>query len=507
MSLAMIRTFRWSFILCCLGVLFADWLFYGKPSGINVALFHLFVLTLTWAVVPSCNDRRHCLPLRVLLIGLLLAQAAQPGPLVVALYWLGLLAFLFTARQRWSTNTVEWLARWLYFAFTFLFRFPRDLLILKRWRSSGHAQNRFQHAGREAVKWILPFAGSLLFAALFLLANPVLSYWAGLVESSFQDIFLRFTPTPGRMIFWGIVGASLWGIFRIRYGRKTFPEIGPGRNLPLSVLARCLALFNLVFAVQTILDCIYLWGGATLPAGMTYAQYAHRGAYPLIATALLAGGFVLLTVRAGVPTHQTTLVRRLVYVWLAQNVLLTANSLWRLHLYVQVYSLTRLRLAAAIWMLLVSAGIVLILWRIYAGKSNAWLLNANFVTLVGVLYLCCFVNFNGIISRYNVQNCREITGTGASLDVKYLETLGIESIPALLWFEKSVSGSSKKAEAQNAVSHLIHQLHISPSNWRAWTIRNSELRREVFDLVSNDVSGKPKGHAAVSVLQIRNCCR
>ena len=60
---------------------------------------------------------------------------------------------------------------------------------------------------------------------------------------------------------------------------------------------RSLVLFNLLFAVQTVMDVHYLWRGAALPDGMTYATYAHRGAYPLIVTALLAAGFVLVAMR------------------------------------------------------------------------------------------------------------------------------------------------------------------------------------------------------------------
>ncbi len=55
-----------------------------------------------------------------------------------------------------------------------------------------------------------------------------------------------------------------------------------------SAILNSLILFNALFAVQTILDLIYLWGGVRLPDGLSYAEYAHRGAHPLIATALLA---------------------------------------------------------------------------------------------------------------------------------------------------------------------------------------------------------------------------
>ena len=55
------------------------------------------------------------------------------------------------------------------------------------------------------------------------------------------------------------------------------------------------------------MDFVYLWGGKTLPDGMSYAEYAHRGAYPLIATALLAGAFVLVALRPGSETESDSI--------------------------------------------------------------------------------------------------------------------------------------------------------------------------------------------------------
>jgi hypothetical protein len=60
-----------------------------------------------------------------------------------------------------------------------------------------------------------------------------------------------------------------------------------------------LILFNAMFLIQTCLDMLYLWGSATLPDGLTYADYAHRGAYPLIVTALLAGWFAIVATKPG----------------------------------------------------------------------------------------------------------------------------------------------------------------------------------------------------------------
>jgi hypothetical protein len=63
----------------------------------------------------------------------------------------------------------------------------------------------------------------------------------------------------------------------------TLPGVTVGA-VRLSLIA-----FNALFALQNGMDLAWLWGLMPLPAGITLADYAHRGAYPLIVTALLAG--------------------------------------------------------------------------------------------------------------------------------------------------------------------------------------------------------------------------
>ena len=148
---------------------------------------------------------------------------------------------------------------------------------------------------------------------------------------------------------------------------------------------------------------IYLWGNAALPADITYAAYAHRGAYPLIVTALLAAGFVLIAMKPGGPAERSPVIRPLVYLWVAQNVMLVISSILRLDLYVQIYLLTYWRIAAFVWMLLVAIGLVLIVARIALRRSDEWLIRANLITLTGTLYICSLVNFAAIIADYNVS--------------------------------------------------------------------------------------------------------
>jgi hypothetical protein len=240
---------------------------------------------------------------------------------------------------------------------------------------------------------------------------------------------------------------------------------------------RCLLAFNVAFAGQNAMDAVYLFGGATLPEGLTYAQYAHRGAYPLVATALLAALFVLIAFKPGGAAERSVLARRLVFLWLAQNVVLTLSAVWRLHLYIDAYSLTRLRFAAAIWMLLVAAGLTWVVARIALRRGNPWLHDRAAFTAVLVLYACCFVNVDGTIAAFNVRHCAEVGGGGPPIDLRYLRSLGVEALPALAHVEPSLTETGRRAEAANARAALRAELSQSMADWRGWTLRRARLAR------------------------------
>ena len=209
------------------------------------------------------------------------------------------------------------------------------------------------------------------------------------------------------MLFWALALSIVWPFVHVRWrGKRELAASLAEAAAPaqqtrsdridffgVMTIQRSLILFNLLFAVQTVLDVIYLWGNVKLPDDISYASYAHRGAYPLILTALLAAGFVLAAMRPGGPAEKSAVIRPLVYLWVAQNVLLVASSILRLDLYVQIYLLTWWRIAAFIWMLLVAFGLLLIVTRIALNRSNGWLIRANLITLTATLYVCSLVNF------------------------------------------------------------------------------------------------------------------
>lgn len=143
----------------------------------------------------------------------------------------------------------------------------------------------------------------------------------------------------------------------------------PIAGVSIASVTLSLILFNLLFAVENMLDIAYLSRALPLPRGMGMAEYVHRGAYPLIVTALLAGLFVLVTLRPGSSTAHVPAIRRLVVLWIAQNVILVASSIQRTLDYIDVSMFTALRIHALAWMALVACGLMLICWRMLREKA------------------------------------------------------------------------------------------------------------------------------------------
>jgi hypothetical protein len=317
---------------------------------------------------------------------------------------------------------------------------------------------------------ILPVAGGLLFLQLFTVANPV-------IAQAFAHLSLPEFD-PGRPIFWMVIALPVWACLRPRGLRHTLrtPGLDGDLNLPgvtAASITVSLVVFNAVFALQNGLDVVYLWSGAGLPKGVSFADYAHQGAYPLIATALLAGLFVIVFLRPGSATAARPLVRGLVIAWVAQNVFLVASTALRTVDYIEVYSLTRMRIAALLWMALVALGLVLILWRVLRGKSSGWLINTNLLAAGLVLAGCSVIDLGSIAASWNVRHAREVGGRGVAFDAGYMHQLNGAALLPLVELERRDLPARLKCEVGTARQITVAELAKQQSEWRTWRFRDA----------------------------------
>lgn len=467
----------------------ADLLLFGHEPGLSLAIL---VATIAVGVVLTATKpisiKSLVITIAVTIAAALpLIEAPSIAGLFCALVALSVLSLTLSGRLPARLTTLPW--KLFGFALLAPFRWIEDGVQLLANRSgTGIGRSII----RQIVIWLVPVVCALVFVWLFSSANPLIETVLAKIDPSFLEQF----ADPERIILWMIVAVVVWPLliprlFQKRRFKATAADVAPLREGLLfgsAAILRSLIVFNAIFAVQTALDLTYLWGGVALPEGMTFADYAHRGAYPLIATALLAGAFVLAAMRPGGAGEQNKAIRWLVYAWIGQNIMLCISSLLRLDLYVDVYSLTELRIAAGIWMALVAVGLALILARIALRQNNTWLVATNCVALLATLYACAFVDFSAVIADFNVSHSAEMGGEGEELDLVYLQQLGPTALPALDRFIANLKPypvlpppnddyGEFVSVAPAFRTEMVQTFHDRDTDWRAWSFRNWRLEQ------------------------------
>jgi hypothetical protein len=356
-----------------------------------------------------------------------LTIASDPGPLAWVLFWAALSIAALLPRTAGFDDAWRWAMRLLAHGVSGPLTPIHDLVYVLQNRPT-----RGRPTMRSVVAMLaLPLVMTAVFLALFASANPF-------IANAFSAIEL---PSVGQIVFWLFVLIVVWPSLRPSQFSTRFaasfaePEMRlPGSSVPSVLIS--LALFNIVFAIENGLDLAFLWSGAPLPPGVAMKDYVHQGAYPLIATALLAGIFVLGTLKPGSATAANTMIRRLVVLWVAQNLLLVASSALRTCNYVAISMLTPWRIAALAWMALVALGLVLICWRMLTGRSARWLINCNALAAALVLAISTVVDFQAISAAWNVRHAQEAGGTSGPLDLCFLDQMGAPALLPLIELEQ-----------------------------------------------------------------------
>jgi Domain of unknown function (DUF4173) len=416
-------------------VALCDWLFWQQQYG--VGNFGLFGPALLGALILVRPTTVKSLPGQLVTVATAIYCVAivfNASLLSVGLFWtaLTIAALLpFASRQK---DGWQWFWRLVVHGFISPLRPLIDALKLKKLtKRTGPRKFGIRSAFGLLA---LPIIGGAVFLALFVRANPVLAELVAAVRLPALDFELVV-----RMIVWAIVGTMIWSVLRpwraklalIQPAQQQAPSFG----LPsLASIQLSLWVFNGLFLMQNGMDLAFMTGLVPLPDTMTLAQYSHRGAYPLIATALLAGLFVLVMLRPSGVAASDKWARLLVIVWIAQNVVLVGSSMTRTWDYVEAYSLTQLRIAALAWMVLVGVGLMLICWRLMRAKSGGWLINANLWAVGAMLTVFCFIDMRSVAAQWNVVHALEVGGRGVELDLCYMDSLGAGALAPLMSLEQ-----------------------------------------------------------------------
>lgn len=455
-------------VSCLALVALADILFYHRLGAGSVTGLFLLLLCGTVALAnPAGMRAAGGLWMLWLAVGQAVAAGISPNWIGITLCMLLLAGYGLhlgaRCRDAGALDAMRALMRYLLRGW---FRFIRDLI--QAYRTAVSRPRKRGASLLLMVAWAVPLVIAGVFVWLFTQANPVLELWVSTVVHDWFNAPFSWA----RIGFWLAMASGLWALLRPRMKRRQRPapshrDAWVEHVFAPRLLLFSLLLFNGIFLVQNAMDAAYLWHGTALPMRMGYAHYAQRGAYPLIATSLLAALFVLFTLRPESAHERSRAIRALVYIWIGQNIFLVFSSMLRLVNYIDAYSLTGWRVAALCWMGLVACGLTLIVLRIYCARNNEWLVRCNLLCAFVVLYTAPFFNIDRMIAEYNVRHCAIELPYPACLDRYYLYGLGSESIPALRWYAAQFPDQVNNAAMADMEQRLSSQL----SDWRRWTVR------------------------------------
>lgn len=382
----------------------------------------------------------------------------EPGPLAWALFWCALSVAALLPKAAHFDDAWHWGARLLIYAVAGLGKMFADFRRLGTPRRSRRASPRAIMAMLG-----LPLAGGTLFLALFAAANPLIG----------QALAAIRLPSIWQLLLWALVAVCVWpslrphaAVMRLAARLPDPQPVLPGTSLPSVLIA--LGLFNVIFAVQNGLDIAFLWSGGALPAGMSQTEYVHRGAYPLIGTALIAGVMALAMLRPGSASSRHPWARRLVTLWVVQNLVLVASSVLRTVDYIDASMLTAWRIAALAWMGLVALGLTLICWRILRGRSARWLINWNALAAAVVLTLCSFVDLGALAASWNVRR-----QAPATIDLCYLVQVGDGALLPLAMLEARPMDGATRDRVRYVRDRIFTDLSARQDSWTEWTPRGA----------------------------------
>jgi hypothetical protein len=410
----------------------------------------------------------------------LLAVALEPGPLNLGVTWFSLAGFALVQQGVLPSNVLLLAKTTLHSLVNVPLDFIREMKVIRAIRN----QNRLHPRLMTLANVLFPLVAISVFGLLLIAANPVIE--SAITQISWGDnldFLLSWMPLTTIVAF--LLSCTILGIRPLK-NKTALEETVVWRAqyfMPGPVLITLLTL-NGMFLAENILDLQYVWSGTTLPAGMNYAEYVHRGSYTLIATAILAGMLVIFALQPGSRSEASAPARWLVYLWTAQNVFLVASSAKRTLSYIDAYGMTLWRLSGLIWMGLVAAGLIFIVARVITRRSNPWLINVNLGTAFAVLLACGLIDFRAIVAEWNVSRAlQQISPTSTiqtlDLDTSYIGELGPSAIPALshliaaipsggsIW---TTSGELSKT-ARQLKRNLDARLRWTQMDWKTWTYR------------------------------------
>lgn len=266
---------------------------------------------------------------------------------------------------------------------------------------------------------VLPAFALLVFGTLFLFANPDLLKTVG---AQLSEVFATLgtwiqtvTPAPFEALFCIAAGWIAIGLLRpilpqtedsdteLNSGSDDGPTAEPQRTPLFEAYRNTLFMVVGLFGVYLVFEFQTLWF-REFPDGFHYSGYAHEGAAWLTVALALATVMLSLIFRGRVLNDpRLRLLRKLSWLWSAQNVILALAVYNRLAIYVNSNGMSRMRTVGILGISAVLVGFLLVVVKISKGHDFRWLVRRQLWTVAFAVYLYAVLPVDAWVMRHNVS--------------------------------------------------------------------------------------------------------
>ncbi|MCP4522070.1 MAG: DUF4173 domain-containing protein [Cytophagales bacterium] len=188
---------------------------------------------------------------------------------------------------------------------------------------------------------------------------------------------------------------------------------------------------NLMLVIVNIMDINYLYLGSGLPEGITHKQFVHNGVGILVLSIFLGISILLFFLRGKLNFQSNTkIIKTLALLWITQNIFMITSTMLRNNMYIIEALLSYKRLGVYFWLLLCLIGLVVTIVKIIKNKTVWFLINTNIKIAFGVFILATLVNWDTVITKFNLKRANEMTDI-SPIDKHYLLSLSETNIAQL----------------------------------------------------------------------------
>ncbi len=388
-------------------------------------------------------------------------------------------------------------------AFSFYSYASSIFYIVLDWQRRNTAETeRSLPSVKETFLIVIPVLIALVFLFIYRASNPLFNDFIEKINLEFISFELIFFTILGFIILYGfyyhrkINYISQWD----ENSKQTISDIADPRT---TLFGRTLTqsdelysgkllfvLLNLMILVINILDFEFLFISHQLPVGITYSQFVHQGTGALIFSIVISIFIILFYFRGGINfSSKSKFIKMLAYLWIIQNVIMLISTALRNGMYIEEYGLTYKRIGVYTYLLLTIIGLVTTFVKIRNFKTASYLIRINSWLFYGVLAVSCFVNWDLLITNYNMKY-------SGKQSKEYLASLSETNLPQLYLLEMGRSKSIQPAADTIARDNIRFEKHLSSKHfefntkdekmsWRSWNYDHIRVKNELLELNLN----------------------